>query len=379
MSARSLAPRLASAVLLLVPACNEPPPVDDGSTMPVTGVFDTGDDSTSGTTAPDDPSADTTASGSSGASSTGDGPCEPVTVSVSHSTQPAGVIFLVDNSPTMGEEAAEISARLNMFATLLSAQIDTTLVMISAYPEDDPQGVCVDPPLGNGGCPASDNNPPGYIHIDLPVTPLNAISHLFVTYDQWADALPMGAKRHIVVVSDGDTGVAVGDFQESFTMLDPELNASFRFHVSVAHGDCEAGTTPGNNYRAHAMASGGFAHDLCTQDYGQFFQGLTGRILNDVGDRCRWEVPEPPEGVTFHPDYIELLIDADGLLTSFPRVESEDQCNAAATGWYWENPVTTDVMLACPGTCELLLDFAVVASSVRFGCPPEGADGSTSG
>lgn len=363
--------RPALALLLpLVPACTEPPRSDDGPMVPATGVFDTGNDTSSGSGTPDD-TGPQTSSDTTAASSTGEGPCESVDVPVYVPTLPAGVIFLVDNTPGMGEEAAEVSARLNMLANLLDAQIDNTIVLISAYPQDDPQGVCVDPPLGNGGCPASDNNPPSYIHIDLPVTPLNAISHLFVTYNQWADALPDGAKRHIVVLSDGDTGVAVGDFAESFAMLDPELNESYRFHVSVAHDACEHATTPGNNFRAHAMASGGYDHDLCTQNYDAFFQGLTGRILNDLGDRCRWLVPEPPPGVTFYPEHLELLIDADGLLTSFPRVASEAECNAASTGWYWENPVTTDTMVACPETCEILEGFAVVEASVRFGCPPE--------
>lgn len=370
---------LSLSSLILLPACPGGGSSDDGPMPPATGVFDTGMETTSGgtTDGPDETTGvDPDSTGSSG-TATGAMTCEEADVSISGSTQPAGVIFMIDNSPSMGEEAAEISARLNGFADTLSAQIDASYVMISAYPADDPQGVCVGPPLGNGGCPASDNNPPEYIHIDLPVTPLNAISHIFVTYEQWADALPADAKRHLVVVSDGDTGVNPLDFDLSFLMLDPELNADYRFHVSVATSDCEQATTVGNNYMALADASHGFVHDLCTQNYETFTQGLLGSILNDTGNRCRYELPPTPEGSVFHPDYVQLLLNLDGVMTSPPQVPSELDCPIGVPSWYWENPVVPQVMLACPDTCNILDDYAVVESSVRFQCPPEGADEST--
>ncbi len=363
--------------LAMASACPGPPVIIDDDDMMQTssGVFDTGEASTStGPVDPDDGTTSTTSTTSGSGTDTGPGVCMENDVSISNTDQPAGVIFLVDNSPTMGEEAAEISARLNTFANSLSAQIEASYVMISAYPDDDPQGVCVDPPLGNGGCPASDNNPPEYIHIDLPVTSLNAISHIFVTYEQWADALPAGAKRHLVAISDADTGVSVLDFDLSFLMLDPELNNEYRFHVSVATEDCEAATTVGNNFMALADASGGYVHNLCTQNYEMFTQGLLGRILNDVGDRCRYELPPTPPGSVFHPDYVELLLNLDGVMTSPPQVGSEAECPPASTAWYWENPVVPEVMLACPYTCDLIKMYAVIESSVRFLCPPDGAD-----
>jgi hypothetical protein len=374
MSLRSLGLRSTCMLLVLGPACAEPRPADP--TPATTGASDTGDDAAVSETGRPVTGTGTTAA--TDASDTGSAPCEPVTVPLPNVERPVGVVMLVDNSAGMGEEAAEVSARTNALASLVGARAETTFVMISAYPSDDPQGVCVDPPLGNGGCPASDDHPPAYIHVDLPVTPLDAISHVFVTYAQWAAVLPEGAKRHLVVVSDGDTGVGVDDFREAFVMLDPELNASYRFHVSVAHRACEQATTPGEGWRAHAEASGGYDHDLCTQDYGAFFDGLGARILDDLGDRCRWQLPAPPTGIELDPEQVELIVDADGLRTVFPRVGSAAECDASSIGWYWEDPATTDVMLACPETCSLLLGFTTVDSSVRFGCPPEGADGSSS-
>lgn len=354
-------------MLLLALACREPTaPADEGSSTTTTTTTSGTESSPTATT--DEPVADASTSGGTGDSSTGEGSCESVDVPLLGALRPAGVIVLVDNTPGMGEEAAEVSARLGSFAALLGAELDRTIVMISAYPADDPQGVCVDPPLGNGGCPASDHHPPEYLHLDVPVTPLNAISHVFVTHDQWADALASGAKRHVVVVSDGDTGVTADDFAESFTMLDPEANAGYRLHVSVAHGACEHATTPGTNFRALAEHSGGYDHDLCTQDYATFFEELGARILEDQRDRCRFELPSGPAA---HPDHVELLIDADGLMTSFPRVGGEDECIAGTPAWHWEDPASPTVIQTCPETCTVLQGFATVEASARLGCPPE--------
>jgi hypothetical protein len=358
--------RFASVLLALGPACAEPTP-GTPPTSAATGTSEMeSEPSTVGsaeTTVVQATVAETTAA------DTGDGACEPVTLPLPNPEQPVGVVLLVDNSAGMGEEAAEVSARLGTLAGRLGARVEVTFVMISAYPTDDPQGVCVAPPLGNGGCPVSDEQPPAYLHIGLPVTPLAALSQVFVTYEQWATALPEGAKRQLVVVSDGETGVAVEDFREGFIMLDPERNASHRVHVSVAHTACPQAATPGEQWRAHAAASGGYDHDLCTEDYETFFEELGTRIIDDLGDRCRWVLPAIPEGVELHPDRVELLVDADGLLTSFARVGSEAECDAAVPGWYWEDPAAPAAMHACPATCTLLLDFTAVESSVRFGCP----------
>lgn len=378
MSVRTLGLPTVPAVLGLVftTGCPEPrPPEMDPMPPTSVGTPDTGD-MTDGTTGMGTDTGDVTTGDSvddtadDTAGTTGEGMCEPTTVEIPASTAPVGVVFLVDNTIGMAEEATEVSLRMNGFFNTLDAQLDTYITVVSTYPDEDLEGVCIVPPLGNGGCPASDNNPPDLIHIDLPVTPLNMISHLFVTYEQWANALPPGARRHIVAISDGDTGVAFGDFDESFLMIDEE-NASYRFHTSTPMSECEHAEAVGNNFMALANGSGGYAHDLCSQNYEVFFQTLIGRIVNDTGDRCRWEVPPPPPGVVFDPNNIELLLDVDGIMTSPPRVESEIECNAVSTGWYWENPGAPNVMLACPETCELLQDFMVVDSFVRFGCPSE--------
>ncbi len=54
---------------------------------------------------------------------------------------------------------------MNNFSTkIINSGIDVHVVMISSYPTDD--GICVDPPLGSGGCPVKDNNPPKYTHVN---------------------------------------------------------------------------------------------------------------------------------------------------------------------------------------------------------------------
>lgn len=368
MRLRSLGLRHASALLGLASACVEPGPAapastEASSTGPAPATTATGEPDSTGVTSMT--TASTTTAGS-----TGDASCEPVTVPLPNIERPIGVVLLVDNSAGMGEEAAEVSARLGDLATRLRARAEASFVLISAYPADDPQGVCVDPPLGNGGCPASDHAPPGYVHVDQPVTALDALGLVFVTYAQWALALPENAKRHLVVVSDGDTGVGVSDFRSDFLMLDPEQNAGHRIHVSVAHEACAHASTPGEGFRAHAAASGGWDHDLCTQDYAAFFEGLGDRILANLGDRCRWQLPAVPAGGQLHPDHVEVTIAADDLMTVLSRVGSAAECATTSTGWYWDDPAAPDTMRACPETCALLDGFTTVESTVRFGCPP---------
>ena len=57
------------------------------------------------------------------------------------------------------------------------------MVLISSYPNSG-NGMCIDAPLGNGGCPNDDTNPPVLLHVDQQVASINGLQ---ITLDRWGD------------------------------------------------------------------------------------------------------------------------------------------------------------------------------------------------
>ncbi len=136
---------------------------------------------------------------------------------------PIDIIWAVDTSGSMNEEAALIETQLNDFVEFVEdSGLDVRVVMVAA------DTVCVPSPLSGGGCPDADSE--RYRHVVSTVGSTNALQVLENTYSQYSSFLRPEAYKHIVVVSDDESSTTPNDFRSAMAAvrLDFVFQRSFR-------------------------------------------------------------------------------------------------------------------------------------------------------
>ncbi len=281
---------------------------------------------------------------------------------------PADIIVVVDNSGSMTFEAGQIQARLNDFSQqIIDSGIDVHVVLISSYPNSG-NGICMDPPLGNGGCPNDDNNPPLFTHVNQSVSSHNAWDRVLATHAQWSGAMREESSKHILVVTDDTSNMSLNDFDTGFLGLDPTY-ADYIQHSVVCHSNCASAAGIGSRYINLSVQTGGVPADLCDQDFQSVFDVLSTEVIGGTQLACEFEIPEPPNGDDFDPDKVNVEFD-DGMggTTSIPRVDNAGQCGAVLDGWYYDDPLAPTMIVMCPQTCETAQDAKNGSITIAFGC-----------
>ncbi len=180
----------------------------------------------------------------------------------------ADVIWVLPGSGSMSDELALLATNLNAFALSLgSSGLDYRLIVIA----DD--SFCVQPPLGQGGCP--DRNTARYRHVHTPVGSSDQLEALVANYSQYQSFLRPGAAKHVVVVSDTDSDLSASSFLEQVALMDPGFPEGFTFHSLVATSEEETrdpdpldgipacASEIGDEYLALSAATGGFVRSIC--------------------------------------------------------------------------------------------------------------------
>jgi hypothetical protein len=299
--------------------------------------------------------------------------CAGITEEAENQLLPVDIVFLVDTSASMFEEALAVRSNLNLFSEqIIAAGIDVRIVMIGetgGWLGNPMIYVCIEPPLGAGNCPAGpDTNLPVYLHITDEVSSTDALQVFAATYDSWSAQLRPDSRRHIVVVSDDDSAISGDEFRASLEGLTPEFE-EFVFHGIVSASDCPAAASVGEVYLDLIEETGGVLGDLCLQEFEPVFDEISANV-SAVDIACSWEIPEPPEGETFDPDEVnmEAIIDG-GPAEDIGYVEDPAMCESVTDGWYYDDPVAPTEIIVCPQTCARFQNAEIsVQVSIVFGC-----------
>jgi hypothetical protein len=351
-------------------ACGEDP-----ETAADEGIVLGGTDETSGAE-PDGAAEDD--DGDEGSPSGGDGDGDPDAeeqdegcASVSEAAEvkaaPVDIIFVVDNSGSMTDEAEFVRTQMNGFSDQIQMSgIDHHVVLLSSYP-DEGNGICLDPPLGGGNCPADDNNLPIYRHVDLKIGSHNALIHLVATQLEWKDSIRPEAMKHIVVVSDDESELPHQIFDTLFSGLDPSYD-SYVFHSIVCLSDCSEAANIGQTYIELTDQTGGVLGDLCLQDFQTVFDEIAKSVIQSVPLSCQFDIPTPPEGMALDPDLVNVELGDGNNLEVIPRVDDIVDCMNHPDGWYYDDPLEPSEIRLCPQTCESAQGYEQGTINVQFGC-----------
>jgi hypothetical protein len=318
-------------------------------------------------------------SGSTGSEEGEGDDCGSVTDETQNGYLPVDILFVVDNSGSMWDEHSFVQSSMNEFSNLISAaNIDAQVILISDY------SICVPGPLGSGGCPMDDNNPPLYTHIDRSVQSSDALWLLSEDADLISAYNPLirsNSIKHVVVVSDDESGKSASSFNSDFLAIDPKY-AGYKFHAIVAsafpdQAPCiDLSAARGQIYINLVAQTGGVYGDLCEQDFEPVFEAIAMAVEASTPIACVWDIPDPPEGEELNPNGVEVQLTVDGQLEELEKFDSAEACGDA-DGWFFEpdnsNPVSVRV---CPATCDIVQAADEAKVDIVFGCapPPEQAE-----
>lgn len=295
--------------------------------------------------------------------------CGGVIVEAHPKLAPVDIVIAVDNSGSMSSENNEVQKNLNAFADqLVASGIDFQLFLISQYPAGNPIGICVDPPLGNGGCPASDSKPP-FLHIDREVYSNSALDDIMATAEIWYPKLRTDALKVLMVASDDDAVKNAADADEKAEWFHSGLmddytgfQGQYSFHAiaGIAGQTCAQIARVGTTYAylvkpVKGERTQGVLADLCNQNFDPIFEQLSQSIVNGAELPCDIQLPAPQMGEEFDPDKINVLLSiAEMPPTQLLRVDGPGACASAPNemGWYYDVPEAPTRIILCDKPCQ---------------------------
>jgi hypothetical protein len=287
------------------------------------------------------------------------------------------VIWAIDTSGSMNEETAAVRANMNAFSQQIAgAGVDVRIVLIaekfqvSPFPGLIPdQGICIDAPLGSGNCP-DDTNLPKFAHIHKTVSSTNALDMFLGTYDLWKAQLRDNSIKIFVVVTDDDSGLPAADFTQQINQIDPmKISANqWRFYGIYCFTKCPSAAKVGTVYAELVQQTQGVAGDLCLQNFKPVFDQLATGIVGATKLACGWEIPPPPDGMSFNQKQVNVVYTSGGSPTTIGHVSKAADCGPNG-GWYYDNDTNPKNVLLCPATCQVIqADEKEKSIQIKFGC-----------
>lgn len=141
--------------------------------------------------------------------------------------------------------------------------------------------------------------------------------------------------------------------------------------VRCTYPDSSTPPSSGPTYTSLVLSTGGVRAQLCdgTAAWDPFFDAVATAVDATSRIDCTIAIPDPPAGMTFQHDLINVWVDTGGGPTRLGKVADESACTTAG-GWYYDNDATPSAVILCPATCD-----AVQAApnetrgvDVQFGC-----------
>ena len=306
---------------------------------------------------------------------------------------PVDIIWGVDNSGSMFEEAAAVQENINAFSQqITAAKIDVHVVMLAGYPVLVLPGVCVGPPLGSGQCPG-DSKPPNFFHHQSAVVDSwNGAVVFKDMFPQYRHMLRPNALKYLVIVTDDDSaGLTSGvytnnptGFITDYTALDPMMRTSsggpaWKMSGVYAHTQCLNASRVGAFWKAVIDQTGGVHGDICACQAGQqatctqTFKSVLDSLAKTITTAakpldCEYAIPPPPAGKAFDKEKVNVDLATGGATENIGWVQDASACHPELGGWYYDSNDNPTRILTCPKSCDRIKATTSGSVSVAFGC-----------
>jgi hypothetical protein len=271
---------------------------------------------------------------------------------------------VIDNSGSMSEEEARVQNNMNAFAqSIANSGVDYHVIVIA-----DTSHIDVPPPLGGSA---------ELLAIDVNIDSHDALQKLIETYPMYQAFLRPDSVKHIIAVSDDESGESQSTFETQVAGLAaPGFGTDWRFHAVVAeappydfNSHCfTLSAAVGTTYIHLQQAHGGQFFSLCDTDWSPLFTTLAQSVTQGLALPCTFAIPSPPAGEVLDPNEVNFVYTpSGGVPSTVANVGGPSGCNGGP-GWYYDDPMTPTQIIVCPATCTALQADPTGNVSVEFGC-----------
>lgn len=337
-------------------------------------------------------------------------------------TNAVDIIWVIDNSCSMGDEIDKVRSNLNgqFVPTISGSNIDWQVVMFSRRGAGS-QDVCVGEPLAGPNC---QDNPPRFTQVNCEVGSSDSLALLKQTFKTaggtfpnafacaggpgWGTHLRYHSTKIFVEVTDdeaedpfnpGSNPGADFDFWLTDTVDDiagsqnppgffgTQEERKYVFHSIIGAdpnnlnqacqsaacssdpdgGACNSAVEPGLQYQAISNATGGLIRSICEDDWSDIFNTIANGIVDTLS--CEY-TPVPPEGETLDPDKVNVTYTPGDTGTPEQILQDNNAgCEEGANGWQW-NDTQTKIVL-CGDACDTVSSDPLAKIDIQFGCATE--------
>lgn len=292
-------------------------------------------------------------------------------------TAPVDIVWVIDNSGSMDEETALVQMNMNRFADAITMSgVDDYRVVVLTSP-----ALVLPAPLGT--------DTERYLALDVNVQSHDGFERALEwvmpgTPTGYGHFLRREASLHFVFVTDDEAeGTSAAQFQSMMRALlgrdfyghaiaSPTTGApTCIFGVCIPAPGCTGpyGNAPagGYQYELLTMYTGGVFANICSSEWTSVFDALLATIAVARPLPCNFAIPEPPAGMTFDRNLVNVVYVPSGATegTTVPR--SSDDC-ASGSGWRYDNPTMPTEIILCPSNCAVVESDPSATVNIELGC-----------
>lgn len=295
------------------------------------------------------------------------------------------IIFVIDNSGSMGEEMTQIRQNVNRFAEKVGGiGLDYRVLFIVRKAQPgiaNSLALCVPAPLAGAGCA---DNAPKFFHVDQDVQSSNSLDIILRTYDgsssqqgdkygdfenggmpvaPWKDKLRIDSTKVFVEVTDDESSMTAEAFDAALLaklpagMFGTAENRKYVFHSIISKPASAAvpsskicGTAAGTSlqYQKLSQLTGGLMDEVCKADYSSVLDNIAKGIVDKLG--C--ELGYPGQGTT-DPTKVVVRYTPAGQQSSsnLTQVTDASKCSQVKDGWYYDDAKAPTKIVLCPAMC----------------------------
>ena len=298
------------------------------------------------------------------------------------------VVWWIDTSGSMSQEAKYLNDNINKFATFIAAaNIDFRMILVG-----NGFSMCVQPPLGGPGC----TDGPQFQHKKITIGSTNGPSILISQYATWSSFLRPDASKNFVAVTDDNqstpptcstpcsaaNGGALGQvcsqckaqwFVDELQKKDPvnfpltpTTPYGFVHHSIVAYetsADCPTIAQKGAAYLQLTAMTGGAKFKICETNWTPIFQALAQSVAQTAKPGCEYGIPFPATVKVSGNIGVNYVAKDD--LFAVPSAQG-NSCPSNGVGFTLDDPITPQKITLCPASCDLLKGGGNI--QFDFGC-----------
>ncbi len=199
--------------------------------------------------------------------------------------------------------------------------------------------------------------------IDAPVATDGVLRAVLANQGGWMPHMRDNAWKHVFVtsMSGGDAAITNPEFLTEFSSIIGGAVAT-TVHAFVIPADVD----DPEGFQGAAEATDGVyqSGDLL---FDEFERAVIERI-KATALACDYEIPEPPDGLLFDRDHVNVIYDDGTDVRTIGHVETADDCQTFGLGWYYDDPADPTKIRMCPLSCAGFADTGNATIDIQFGC-----------